>query len=145
MNHGVWNTSADEQLPDKHGEVEQSWMENEVISHDDSSQRHHETFEKRVAGEGIIPHKRRNKYLSNGGEEPVNYGLNLSDETAHESTNDPLMPKKRKNIHLQPLDHNPNSRTASVPPGISGNVPHPLNFAPSPATGINRGNAGIRL
>ena len=93
-----------------------------------------------------MPHKRRNKYLSNGGEEAMNYGLNMSDEVQHEN-GEALPVKKRKNVHLQPLDHNPNSRNASVPPsgGIQGNAPHPLNFAPSPATGAARGNAGIRL
>ena len=47
----------------------------------------------------------------------------------------------KNNVHLSPLDHNPHNRNSSVPPIManlnnlttkSSNVPHPLDFAPSP-------------
>jgi len=38
----------------------------------------------------------------------------------------------KKNVHLQPLDHNPQTRNSSVPPMIGHAGVHPLNFAPSP-------------
>ena len=54
---------------------------------------------------------------------------------------DPKVHKKnnKMNVHLQPLDHNPQARGSSVPP--KGNGAHPL-FAPSPNV---RGGNGVRL
>lgn len=61
--------------------------------------------------------------------------------------------KNKMNVHLQPLDHNPQARNSSVPPSGQYNAqghlstpaagaPHPLNFAPSPN---QRGGNQIRL
>jgi len=65
-----------------------------------------------------------------------------------ELNDDPKVHKKnnKMNVHLQPLDHNPQARGSSVPPmshlsakGAGG--AHPL-FAPSPNV---RGGNGVRL
>lgn len=61
----------------------------------------------------------------------------------------PVHKKNNKlNVHLRPLDHNPQARTSSVPPlshhagGAKGGAPLALNFAPSPNV---RGGHNVRL
>lgn len=85
----------------------------------------------------IIPERRR-KYLSNNGanDDPPPYAKAVDDNAiiqAQETFESKAVKKNRKNVHLQPIEHQSHKRNTSVPPSGNGPAaPHPLNFAPSP-------------
>lgn len=141
----MFNHSADDKSQPR--ACERSWLDNDGFSNDEISQQPSYTkagqapaggstnSKGHVLSSDIIPDRRR-KYLSNNGnnDDTPPYAKAIVDESKDVDTYEAKAIKKRKNVHLQPLEHKPDKRNKSVSPNdnVGPAAPHPLNFAPSP-------------
>jgi len=106
------------------------------------------TNQKQKTGDQCIPERRR-KYLNNASDDhSATVAQTIIGVDNTELYDSKAFNRNKKNVHLQPLDHNPTTRNSSVPPTNgqlstpAAGAPHPLNFAPSPNV---RGGNQIRL